>query len=384
MLFARGAAELWSGRFGEAARVLDAGVTAAAASGEEHERIDCLGHLALAEALRGHLARAAELAGEATAAARATGSGRKASTPGLPRSPRSRGCTWSTMSCGRRAAGPRAGGHRPSGEPGQADRGGRLPDSRIQCPGRGARRSSHAVRGQGTIGLVCSVMARAEAQPGRVARRWRPPASIEAALAAAKRADCDGSPEAAVTLAHAWVAAGEGDNALRALAPVLAAHEGVPEWVRVQACLVDARLGYHCGDRVRGRRSLGCALRLAEREQLRLPFAMERSWIGLVLQRDLELAGAHQHLLRSAGCHDPLPAASQALNEAAIPVIEPLTEREQEVLRHVSVMLTTAEIASELYISTNTVKSHIKNICHKLAVTHRGEAVRRARLLQLI
>jgi len=54
------------------------------------------------------------------------------------------------------------------------------------------------------------------------------------------------------------------------------------------------------------------------------------------------------------------------------------------VLRHVSGMLTTAEIASELYISTNTVKSHIKNICHKLAATHRGEAVRRARQLQLI
>jgi LuxR family maltose regulon positive regulatory protein len=204
---------------------------------------------------------------------------------------------------------------------------------------------------------------------------------IGAALAAAKRADCDSSPEAAVTLAHAWLAAGDGDNARRALAPVLAAHEGVPEWARVQACLVDARLSYHRGDRVRGRRSLGCALRLAEREQLRLPFAMERSWIGPVVQRAPELAGAHQHLLRSAGCHGSLPAASLALNETAIPVVEPLTEREQEVLRHVSVMLTTAEIASELYISTNTVKSHIKNICHKLAATHRGEAVRRARQL---
>ena len=53
-------------------------------------------------------------------------------------------------------------------------------------------------------------------------------------------------------------------------------------------------------------------------------------------------------------------------------------------LRHVSSMLTTAEIAGELYISSNTVKSHIKHICHKLAATHRGEAVRRARQLQLI
>jgi LuxR family maltose regulon positive regulatory protein len=47
-------------------------------------------------------------------------------------------------------------------------------------------------------------------------------------------------------------------------------------------------------------------------------------------------------------------------------------------------MVTTAEIASELYISTSTVKSHIKNICHKLTATHRGQAVRRARQLQLI
>ena len=103
-----------------------------------------------------------------------------------------------------------------------------------------------------------------------------------------------------------------------------------------------------------------------------------------MLQRDPELAGAHQHLLRSARCHGSLPAASPALTETADPNVEPLTEREREVLRHVSVMLTTTEIASELYISTNTVKSHIKNICHKLAATHRGEAVRRARQLRLI
>ena len=82
---------------------------------------------------------------------------------------------------------------------------------------------------------------------------------------------------------------------------------------------------------------------------------------------------------------DPrLTARPGAMDEAAIPVVEPLTEREREVLRHVSGMLTTAEIASELYISTNTVKSHIKRICHKLAATHRSEAVHRARRLQLI
>jgi LuxR family maltose regulon positive regulatory protein len=47
-------------------------------------------------------------------------------------------------------------------------------------------------------------------------------------------------------------------------------------------------------------------------------------------------------------------------------------------------MLNTAEVASEMYISVNTVKSHFKSIYRKLAAAHRGEAVRRARQLELI
>ncbi len=65
-------------------------------------------------------------------------------------------------------------------------------------------------------------------------------------------------------------------------------------------------------------------------------------------------------------------------------IIEPLTEREREVLRQASAMLTTAEIASELYISINTVKTHFKSIYRKLATSQRGEAVRRARHLALL
>jgi LuxR family maltose regulon positive regulatory protein len=79
------------------------------------------------------------------------------------------------------------------------------------------------------------------------------------------------------------------------------------------------------------------------------------------------------------------PAPPSASNRAAAPVIvEPLTEREQEVLRHVAHMLSTAEVAGEMYISTNTVKTHLKSIFRKLAAGHRGEAVRRARELELI
>ena len=78
------------------------------------------------------------------------------------------------------------------------------------------------------------------------------------------------------------------------------------------------------------------------------------------------------------------PPLTPAPDQPAIVVVEPLTEREREVLRHVSDMLNTAEVASEMYISVNTVKTHLKSIYRKLAATHRREAVRRARQLELI
>ena len=154
--------------------------------------------------------------------------------------------------------------------------------------------------------------------------------------------------------------------------------------MRVQACLADARLSYYGGDRVRCRQSLAHALRLAEREQRRLPFVLEQDWIGPVLRRDPELSGIHRRLFPSAQRHDRSPAPSGLSPDATVLVVEPLTEREREVLRHVAGLLNTAEIASEMYISINTVKAHLKSSYRKLAATHRGEAVRRARQLELI
>ncbi len=65
-------------------------------------------------------------------------------------------------------------------------------------------------------------------------------------------------------------------------------------------------------------------------------------------------------------------------------MIGPLSGREIEVLERLSGMLSTAEIATEMYISVNTVKTHLKSIYRKLSASHRGEAVRRARKLNLI
>jgi LuxR family transcriptional regulator, maltose regulon positive regulatory protein len=385
VLFARGAVELWSGRFGEAAQILDSGVTAAAASGEEHLRADCLSHLALVEALRGELGRAAKLAGQVTTASTDDEPGAQGQHP---RPAALAALAWV---------------HLEHHEVQQARGWLKQVDTALRMS------RDRLIGAVACLIAACDGLADGRADVAaqfvdRARSGWPVPPWLEqrlnlaesealaatgdtqAALALAKRAEDGSSPETAVTLAQAWIAAGDSDNARRTLEPVLAAHDQVPQRVRLRACIVAARLSYASGDSAHGRRSLGRALRLAERERVRLPFALERGWIGPVLRRDPDLAHAYRHLLPPALCGNQLPAPPDAASPSTTtpPAVEPLTEREREVLRHVSGMLTTAEIASELYISTNTVKSHIKNICHKLAAAHRGEAVRRARQLRLI
>ncbi|HET7245972.1 MAG TPA: LuxR C-terminal-related transcriptional regulator [Streptosporangiaceae bacterium] len=342
VLSARGAVELWSGRPDEAVRILGSGLAAATAPGGERSRAACLGYLALAAALRGRLRRAVRLADQATAC---TSDGQHPSPVALV------ALAWVDL------------------------------ERHEQEQVRGRLKQVAAaltLSPDRLIGAIaCLIAAYSALAEGR--------GDVTAQYVARARSGWDVPPwlERDLSLAEsrASAAAGQIREAL-----VLAAHDGVPERVRLQACLADARLSYHRGDCARGRQSLGRALRLAEPERLRLPFALERSWIGPVLRRDPDLAQTYRHLLPSALCGSQLPAppdtATPGMTTAA--AVEPLTEREREVLRHVSGMLTTAEIASELYISTNTVKTHIKNICHKLAATHRGEAVRRARQLQLI
>jgi LuxR family maltose regulon positive regulatory protein len=81
------------------------------------------------------------------------------------------------------------------------------------------------------------------------------------------------------------------------------------------------------------------------------------------------------------------------LGKAGIPIsmkptltpglVEPLSPRELEVLRLLPTGLTAKELAEELIISVNTVRSHLKSIYAKLGVHSRHEAVARATELDL-
>jgi len=65
-------------------------------------------------------------------------------------------------------------------------------------------------------------------------------------------------------------------------------------------------------------------------------------------------------------------------------LIEPLSEREIEVLEHIAEGFTNPEIADRLYLSLNTVKVHTRNIYGKLGVHNRTTAVARARALGIL
>ena len=65
-------------------------------------------------------------------------------------------------------------------------------------------------------------------------------------------------------------------------------------------------------------------------------------------------------------------------------LLEPLSEREKAILRYLPTMMSNVEIASELYLSINTVKTHLRHVYRKLGVSRRRDAVERARQLSLL
>ncbi|WP_216892602.1 helix-turn-helix transcriptional regulator [Nocardia alni] len=97
--------------------------------------------------------------------------------------------------------------------------------------------------------------------------------------------------------------------------------------------------------------------------------------LGLAARRARQL-----DLLRSSGIahenHDEAPAGIEP-DPAAPPFTEPLTERETEVLRLILRGASNIAIATELVITVDTVKSHVKRILRKLGATNRSELIAR-------
>lgn len=90
-----------------------------------------------------------------------------------------------------------------------------------------------------------------------------------------------------------------------------------------------------------------------------------------------------EEVVELAQQHDPA-VVSAALTASASELVEPLSEREIEVLKLIAAGASNQEIADALVVALNTVKRHVSNIMTKLGVANRTQAVARARALGLL
>jgi LuxR family maltose regulon positive regulatory protein len=111
-----------------------------------------------------------------------------------------------------------------------------------------------------------------------------------------------------------------------------------------------------------------------------LPFAITP--VGELLERHPRHRSAHASLL--ATVLDLLAGSAPPARGDAAPLLDPLSDAELRVLRYLPSNLKTPEIAAELFVSANTVRTHVRHIYAKLDAHDRSEAVARARALRLL
>jgi LuxR family transcriptional regulator, maltose regulon positive regulatory protein len=379
----KGAAWLAKGRLDEAMEAFSAGARAADRPGNEGSLIHCLGHLAMLAAMRGQLRRASDL------------SGRVAEIQNAPRLAET-ACPSASVAKAwvntelydlpaarrhaQRAAESLAEAHDPMTRVALA-----LVDSRIK-----------RARGDVDAAIARIVTARSETPTPP----WLQDALVieEAELhvvngqpeLAAQMVEGlyePGSPESALVLARARMSAA-GTFSLPTTT-LRSAAASIP--TRVSGWLLEATRLLDHGEQLRASESLERALRLAAPERLRRPFREASPQVRRLLRWDRNLATEHSWLGAATLDDDSPPQPRRGAvrdisrdqpGKRQIP--EDLTEKELEVLGHLAAWLTTEEIAGAMFVSVNTVRTHVRHILRKLGSSRRYEAVRRAGELGII
>ncbi|HSP19978.1 MAG TPA: LuxR C-terminal-related transcriptional regulator, partial [Myxococcaceae bacterium] len=124
---------------------------------------------------------------------------------------------------------------------------------------------------------------------------------------------------------------------------------------------------------------LAAALELGRPELMRWPFIDTPPQARRLLRSHPRLLAASAWLNPSSPVQPRRGGTSAPVAPETGVVVQELSEREKEVLRYLGEMLSTAEIAATMFISVNTVRTHVRSILRKLAVSRRNQAVRRAR-----
>ncbi len=372
-----GSARLWEGRFDDARAALRRAAGAPGGSATVLPRVESMGHLALLDYLNGWLGRAERRALAAVA---------EAERAGLPRPP--------GAGLGRLVLAAVAVARQELG------RARVLLDETARLPAREHDPVPTAGRAMTVSRLLLDdgeTDAAAEAAEPTVSTAVASPwAESQAAVVRSAACLADGRPDEAVRLlqgvggdqpvcaveaAGIQVAAGHPRAAAELLGAVRAEGRTGPA-VSVGAALVRARVAQESGDTITARRLVARALLDARRERLRRPFLQAGDWIEPLLAT-APLHGLAEGWLPS-GRRQTHGEPVQPVADPALLVPVELSGRERDVLRRLARMMSAEEIAADLYVSVNTVKTHLKSAYRKLAVNRRGDAVRRARDLGLL
>jgi LuxR family transcriptional regulator, maltose regulon positive regulatory protein len=203
----------------------------------------------------------------------------------------------------------------------------------------------------------------------------------EQALAGLADLDRD-SGQMRIGLAALRLAQDNPHAAAAALAPVLDGSAPVPGIAgQVQAFLLEAIARDALGDEGAAARALERALDVAEPDGVLTMFLLHP--VPGLLQRHAQHRTSHAALIADvlsllAGRTPAPPPAGPR------PPLEPLSHSEIRVLRYLPTNLPVRQISSELYVSHNTVRTHITHLYAKLGTHTRAEAVARARALGLL
>ena len=144
--------------------------------------------------------------------------------------------------------------------------------------------------------------------------------------------------------------------------------------------MLDAVAREQLGDTRAAEIALETALELAEPQGIVLPFILAPA--RAILERVPRHRTAHATLRRTI--LDVLTGEAPALQGKPAALLDELSEAELRVVRYLPTNLRAPEIAAELFVSTNTIRTHQRHIYAKLGVHGRAETVARARELGLL
>jgi LuxR family maltose regulon positive regulatory protein len=185
-----------------------------------------------------------------------------------------------------------------------------------------------------------------------------------------------GSPEREVASARALLARNRQAQVLELLGDGYGKDAQAHLRTRIEALTLVAIAADRSDDAELALSALRRALELAAPADLRAPFlAYSPAFAEVVDRYSWQLAGETRYAV----------ALLDDLHRDELPAfLEPLTERERAVLDYLPTMMSNAEIAQQLLVSVNTVKTHLKAVYRKLGVERRRDAVIRARQLELL